>query len=218
MRTRSEVTVVAEDPSLGGGKLKHIGGSKSDTFNNVLANQVLQGLWLAHSDEKGRDKLLSASVAALAGIGPRDEVEGMLAAQMVAAHNAAMECHRRCRTVGAGCTAAPRRVRREARRTAITRPDASPARPLRRAVSSRVGSGRWASLPATSSDLQVQRVYRAPTVAADGLPTAALVAQFCLARSASCVGFTRPTRPWRAARKTWRAIPGAGRNCLLLNL
>jgi hypothetical protein len=29
------------------------------------------------------------------GIAPRDELEGMLAAQMIAAHNAAMECHRR---------------------------------------------------------------------------------------------------------------------------
>jgi hypothetical protein len=31
----------------------------------------------------------------LAGIGPRDEIEGMLAAQMIAVHNAAMECLRR---------------------------------------------------------------------------------------------------------------------------
>jgi hypothetical protein len=36
-----------------------------------------------------------AAVAAMRGIGPKDEVEGMLAAQMVAAHNAAMECYRR---------------------------------------------------------------------------------------------------------------------------
>jgi hypothetical protein len=29
------------------------------------------------------------------GIGPRDALEGMMAAQLVAAHNAAMECCRR---------------------------------------------------------------------------------------------------------------------------
>ena len=29
------------------------------------------------------------------GIGPRDELEGMIAAQLLAAHNAAMECYRR---------------------------------------------------------------------------------------------------------------------------
>ncbi len=39
--------------------------------------------------------LLSATVAALVGIGPKDELEGMVAAQLIAAHNAAMECYRR---------------------------------------------------------------------------------------------------------------------------
>src|SRR4051794_34613795 len=36
-----------------------------------------------------------AAVAGLAGIGPRDELEGMLGAQLIAAHSAAMECYRR---------------------------------------------------------------------------------------------------------------------------
>src|SRR5437764_647378 len=36
-----------------------------------------------------------ATVAGLMGIGPRDELEGMIAAQLMAAHNAAMECYRR---------------------------------------------------------------------------------------------------------------------------
>jgi hypothetical protein len=40
-------------------------------------------------------KQLSATVAAMAGIGPKDELEGMIAAQLLAAHNAAMECYRR---------------------------------------------------------------------------------------------------------------------------
>jgi hypothetical protein len=38
---------------------------------------------------------VSAAVAALIGIAPKDELEGMMAAQLVAAHNAAMECYRR---------------------------------------------------------------------------------------------------------------------------
>ena len=38
---------------------------------------------------------MSAVVAALVGIEPKDELEGMLAAQLLAAHNAAMECYRR---------------------------------------------------------------------------------------------------------------------------
>ena len=33
-------------------------------------------------------------MGALAGIGPKDELEGMMAAQLIAAHNAAMECYR----------------------------------------------------------------------------------------------------------------------------
>jgi hypothetical protein len=37
----------------------------------------------------------SGTLAALAGIGPKDEIEGMIAAQLLAAHNAAMECYRR---------------------------------------------------------------------------------------------------------------------------
>jgi hypothetical protein len=39
--------------------------------------------------------LWDSTVAALVSIGPRDELEGMLAAQLLAAHNAAMECYRR---------------------------------------------------------------------------------------------------------------------------
>jgi hypothetical protein len=34
-------------------------------------------------------------VACRSGIGPKDELEGMMAAQLIAAHNAAMECYRR---------------------------------------------------------------------------------------------------------------------------
>jgi hypothetical protein len=89
------ITVIAKDPSLEEGKLRSIGGSKSDTFNNVLANQVAGSLWLKHADAEGHEKLLSAAVAGLVGIAPRDELEGMLAVQMIAVHNAVMECHRR---------------------------------------------------------------------------------------------------------------------------
>ncbi len=47
---------------------------------------------------KGPDaRTLNKAVAALAGIGPRDELEGMLAVQMVAVHHLAMECMKRAR-------------------------------------------------------------------------------------------------------------------------
>jgi hypothetical protein len=88
-------TVVANDPDDMKGTLKNIGGSRSDHWNNILANQTIQALWLKHSDPATRDKQYSATVAALVGISPKDELEGMVAAQLIAAHYAAMECYRR---------------------------------------------------------------------------------------------------------------------------
>ena len=88
-------TVVADDPDDRKGRLKNIGGSQSDHWNNILANQAVQTLWLKNSSPEERVKQLSATVAALNGIAPTDELEGMMAAQLVAAHNAAMECYRR---------------------------------------------------------------------------------------------------------------------------
>jgi hypothetical protein len=88
-------TVVANDPDDLKGTLKNIGGSRSDHWNNILANQTINALWLKHSDPDTRDKQYGATVAALVGIGPKDELEGMMAAQLIAAHNAAMECYRR---------------------------------------------------------------------------------------------------------------------------
>lgn len=77
------------------GTLKRIGGSQNDTFNNIIIHQALNSLWTAHSDEKGQEKLLVGAVSAMMAAQPRDEVEGMVAAQMVATHSAAMECFRR---------------------------------------------------------------------------------------------------------------------------
>jgi hypothetical protein len=88
-------TVVANDPGDRKGRLKSIGGSQSDHWNNILANQTVQTLWLAHSDEETRTRQYSATVAALIGIGPKDEIEGMIASQLLAAHHAAIECYRR---------------------------------------------------------------------------------------------------------------------------
>lgn len=75
--------------------LESIGGSNSDKWNSVLANQALHTLWIKHSDAETRDKQFSATVAALIGIAPKDEIEGMIAAQLLASHAAAMECYRR---------------------------------------------------------------------------------------------------------------------------
>ena len=39
-------TVVADNPDNLKGRLKDIGGSLSDNWNNILANQATQALWL----------------------------------------------------------------------------------------------------------------------------------------------------------------------------
>jgi hypothetical protein len=75
--------------------LKQLGGSQSDDWNNILTNQTLNTLWLGHSSNEAKDRQFSATAAALVGIGPQDEIEGMIGAQLLAAHNAAMECYRR---------------------------------------------------------------------------------------------------------------------------
>jgi hypothetical protein len=88
-------TVVVDNPDDFKGTLKRIGGSRSDHWNNVLINQAARTLWIKHSDEETQDQQRSATVAALIGIGPKDELDGTIAAQLLAAHNAAMECYRR---------------------------------------------------------------------------------------------------------------------------
>jgi hypothetical protein len=91
----TDPTVVEVDAAKWLGKLKVIGGSKNDDWNSIVANQAVSALWLKNSDIEEAKKQRSATVAALLGIAPRDEIEGMIAAQLVACHNASMECYRR---------------------------------------------------------------------------------------------------------------------------
>src|SRR5215217_6386902 len=95
VKATQSLTVVVNNPDDMKGKLRNIGGSRSDHWNQLIGNQAVQALWLNNSDPDTRDQQLSATAAALAGIGPTDELEGMMAAQLIAAHNAAMECYRR---------------------------------------------------------------------------------------------------------------------------
>jgi hypothetical protein len=60
-----------------------------------LLNQVANTLWVAHADKETQTKQFAAAALAMIGAKPADELEGMLGAQMVAAHSAAMECYRR---------------------------------------------------------------------------------------------------------------------------
>src|SRR6202030_3225961 len=75
--------------------LKRGGGSQSDDWNHVLGNQAIQSLWIKQSDNEVRARQYNAAIAGLIGIAPQDEIEGMIAAQLIATHNATMECYRR---------------------------------------------------------------------------------------------------------------------------
>ncbi len=71
-------------------------GTNDPELAQRLINQVYKTLWMPAelSDEERLQRIRSA-IAAMRGIKPQDEVEGMLATQMVATHAAAMDCLRR---------------------------------------------------------------------------------------------------------------------------
>lgn len=83
------------DYQVQAGKLKTTGGSASDEWNLTLVLQTVEALWLKGADDEARTRQMTATIAALRGIEPKDELEGMMSAQLLAAHNAAMECYRR---------------------------------------------------------------------------------------------------------------------------
>jgi hypothetical protein len=93
--TKKTPTVVTYNLADLKGEKKDMGGGMHDLWNDILACQAIAALWTGHSTPEDQNKQMVATVAALHGIKPRDELEGMMAAQMLAAHNAAMECFRR---------------------------------------------------------------------------------------------------------------------------
>jgi len=71
-------------------------GADDQTLQMRLVREVLDALWVHEdSDADERSAQLEAAYALMREIEPRDAAEGMLAAQMVAVHGAAMDCLRR---------------------------------------------------------------------------------------------------------------------------
>jgi hypothetical protein len=77
------------------GILKRVGGSRSDDWNNRIITDTTRVLWIKNSDQKEYGQQINAALVGLIGISPKDELEGMMAAQLIAAHCATMECYRR---------------------------------------------------------------------------------------------------------------------------
>jgi hypothetical protein len=94
-RKKSEPEMHVHDLSKLKGQLKAIGGSMCDDWNNMIANQAIRTIWSRRMDDEEAKKQRHATVNALIDISPRDVFEGMIAAQMIACHNASMECYRR---------------------------------------------------------------------------------------------------------------------------
>jgi hypothetical protein len=95
-KKKVEPELHVHDSSKLKGTLKAIGGSMSDDWNNTIANQTANAVLRYTNDDPERAKGdRFAAVAAVIGLKPLDEIEGMIAAQLIASHNAAMECYRR---------------------------------------------------------------------------------------------------------------------------
>jgi hypothetical protein len=76
--------------------LRSITGTARPRLQNHLLDQVYRSLWLPNSlSEEDRVNRIKSAIEILEGIVPRDELEGMLAVQIVATHHAALECLRR---------------------------------------------------------------------------------------------------------------------------
>jgi hypothetical protein len=73
-------------------------GSELPEFNHALLNATVATI-SAHDPDAAAVRV-AAATAALAAFKPTDEIEGMIAAQAVALHHAAMECFRRATLPG----------------------------------------------------------------------------------------------------------------------
>jgi hypothetical protein len=68
-------------------------GSNHSDLQVLLIQQLLETLWLpTNSKDEETDQRMEAAIAALIAIRPQDALEGSLAVQMVAVHNAALGC------------------------------------------------------------------------------------------------------------------------------
>jgi hypothetical protein len=76
--------------------LRWAAGSRSHLFTAVLLNSVASACWCPSGmTAEQRHERCSMALRAVASFDPKDEIEGMIAAQAVAMHLGAMECFRR---------------------------------------------------------------------------------------------------------------------------
>ena len=96
-RSKEPAAIVANDREDRQGAAKGVGGSQFDEWNSLLSTQTIEALSADDADASRRQAQLRAAVFGLAGIGPKDELEAMMAAKLVVAHDAEMDCYRRAK-------------------------------------------------------------------------------------------------------------------------
>ena len=74
-----------------------VAGGHSDDFNRAVLTQAAQAN-SDYLDPQRAPQSFEATMAAMKGMAPRSEIQGMIAAQILAVHNLTMECARRVMT------------------------------------------------------------------------------------------------------------------------
>lgn len=68
------VRIAVGDPAQLRGEFKRMGGSQSDDWNNRIVTDTAAALWLKNSDDATKVSQMTGAIAALVGIGPKDEL------------------------------------------------------------------------------------------------------------------------------------------------
>ncbi len=77
-------------------RLVRASGSDDSDFGQLIPSQLLQTFWFGDdTSDKRIELVVGTCMASLEGIAPKSEIEGMYATQIVACHQAAIECMRR---------------------------------------------------------------------------------------------------------------------------
>jgi len=92
--SKAKVIKVDLDPKPKG-RLKSLGGSESDEWNERLSNLLAQSIPVKRDNVDAYEKAAAAVFSGLADINPVDPIEGMLVAQMIVANEAALALYRR---------------------------------------------------------------------------------------------------------------------------
>ena len=101
-------------------KVTTLTGSDNLQLAQELMRQTIQALGLAHGLSRWeRQERVAAAQAALAGLRPQETLEGMLAAQMIATHGAAMACLTRAAAENVDDATAQAALRRAERLLAV---------------------------------------------------------------------------------------------------